>query len=389
MMRDAFSMALGRPDAPFHVAAHSHHPWPDVSFAAHGAYWQDSARLLDRKWEHILGTVKPAVARHVAREIGLSDPATVTFAPNTHGLVCAILSCLDGPPPLRVLTTDAEFHSFARQCARLEEDGLLEVTRVPAQPFETVKDRIIEALAREQRFDLVYLSHVFFNSGYSLTDAELGEIAGAIPDASTYLVIDGYHSFMARPVDFSSLQARAFYLSGGYKYAMAGEGVCFLHAPPGYGARPRMTGWYAAFSALSGTQGGRVPYAEDAARFDGATYDPSGLYRLRAVMDWLEREGLTTGGISAHVQTLQTAFLAQLGEGIGALRRSGLLVEPDTGRCGRFVTFETPEAETLFGALGARNVITDYRNDRLRLGFGLYHEAEDVARLIDHLKAIV
>src|SRR3546814_4193410 len=51
---------------------------------------------------------------------------------------------------------------------------------------------------------------------------------------------------------------RAFYLAGGYKYAMAGEGACFLHAPAGWGLRPRDTGWYAAFGALERSGGGVV-----------------------------------------------------------------------------------------------------------------------------------
>ena len=33
-----------------------------------------------------------------------------------------------------MLTTDAEFHSFQRQIARLEEDGLVVVDRVAAEP---------------------------------------------------------------------------------------------------------------------------------------------------------------------------------------------------------------------------------------------------------------
>jgi len=31
-----------------HFAAHSHHPWPDTTQAAHAAYWLDAAQLLDR-----------------------------------------------------------------------------------------------------------------------------------------------------------------------------------------------------------------------------------------------------------------------------------------------------------------------------------------------------
>ena len=47
-----------------------------------------------------------------------------------------------------------------------------------------------------------------------------------------------------------------FYLGGGYKYAMAGEGMGFMHCPPGFGPRPPITGWYAEFGELTAPPGG-------------------------------------------------------------------------------------------------------------------------------------
>ena len=61
------------------------------------------------------------------------------------------------------------------------------------------------------------------------------------------MVVDGYHGFMATPTDLSAVADRIFYVSGGYKYAMSGECCAFLHAPPGFGDRPRITGWFAEF----------------------------------------------------------------------------------------------------------------------------------------------
>ena len=87
----------------------------------------------------------------------------------------------------------------------------------------------------------------------------LDRIVRAAGDPNTFVIIDGYHGFMAVPTDLSMIAERAFYLAGGYKYAMAGEGACFLHCPPGYGLRPRDTGWYAGFSALE-KGGSGVPH---------------------------------------------------------------------------------------------------------------------------------
>ena len=68
------------PDA-LHVSAHSHHPWPDVTRAAHLQYWEDSARLTNKKWDKVFGEVIPEAQTHLARHLGLADPDRIAFAP--------------------------------------------------------------------------------------------------------------------------------------------------------------------------------------------------------------------------------------------------------------------------------------------------------------------
>ncbi len=258
-----FSRFLQANPERLHFAAHSHHLWPDVTFEAQQRCWQDAARLADRKWETIFGEIYPAAQAHIARVLGLGQPATIAFGPNTHGFVLRLLSHFPAGKPLAVLTTDSEFHSFARQLRRLEEDGLAAVMRVSSEPFADFPERFAET-ARHGAFDLIYFSQVFYDSGYALPDlAGLVEVVardGARDGA--LVVVDGYHGYMALPTDLSAIEGRTFYTSGGYKYAMAGEGVAFLHAPPGLVPRPRDTGWYAAFEALEAADPSALPYPE-------------------------------------------------------------------------------------------------------------------------------
>jgi len=282
-----------------------------------------------------------------------------------------------------VLTSDGEFHSFARQMRRLEEDGLAVLTRVATEPFESFAARFAAAAGRGGH-DLVYVSQVFYNSGFALAD--LAGLVAAVPDQSTEIVIDGYHGFLARPTDLRAIEGRAFYLAGGYKYAMAGEGVCFLHAPPGRIPRPRDTGWFAAFGALQDSVAGGVPYAEDGGRFLGATFDPVGLYRLVAVLAWLDEQGVTPAKIHAHARALQEQFVDGLANLRLAALHPGQLVVPlgQTDR-GNFLTFRTAEAGALHRRLRDAGIVTDHRDDRLRFGFGLYHGAGDVDALLGRL----
>lgn len=377
-LRAHFSRFLGADPSRLHFAAHSHHPWPDVTRAAQLAAWDDAARLMDGKWERVLGPVWQAAQRHVARHLKLPDPATVVFAPNTHEFLQRILSCLPVHRTPRLLTTDGEFHSFARQVARLEEEGLLAVTRIPSEPGQDCLPRLVETA--RQGFDLVWTSEVFFSSGFALEGLEaLAEAAG-----EAMLAIDGYHAFLARPVDLSGIAQRAFWLAGGYKYAMAGEGACFLHCPPGWLPRPRSTGWFAGFGALAASGGG-VPYAADGSRFMGATFDPSGLYRFNAAMGWLEGLGLDAGAIHAHALALQEQFVAGLGAAPCSLDPVRLVVPLAERRRGNFLAFDLEDAEAVQIRLAAAGIVADRRGRRLRLGFGLYHTAEEVDRLLERL----
>jgi selenocysteine lyase/cysteine desulfurase len=373
--KGCFSRFLDAVPGRLHVAAHSHHPWPDVTFEAQQAAWLDAARLIDDKWGEIFGSLLPDAAAHITGRLGLSDPGAVAFAPSTHALVMRLLSSMT--PPIRILTTDAEFHSFARQAARLEEDSLATVQRVAAEPFATFPERFAEAAAGGGH-DLVYLSQVFFNSAYVVPD--LAAVVGAVPDDGALVVIDGYHGFMAVPTDLSAIEHRAFYLAGGYKYAMAGEGACFAHCPSGYAERPRDTGWFAGFAELAAGAAGRVAYASGGARLFGATFDPTGLYRFNAVQRWLDDLGVTVADIHAHVRRLQARFLA-------AGSHPELVPGPDFDQRGHFLTFRLPAAAAVHHALHARGVITDYRDDRLRIGFGLYHDEADVDDLLARLAA--
>ena len=106
-----FSRSLSLAPGRLHFAAHSHHLWPDVSFEAQQTAWDDAARHADRKWDLVFGQVVPEAQAHVAAELGLPSPDSLVFAPNTHDFLVRLVSAV-GRRPVRILSTDGEFHSF-------------------------------------------------------------------------------------------------------------------------------------------------------------------------------------------------------------------------------------------------------------------------------------
>jgi selenocysteine lyase/cysteine desulfurase len=377
-----FSRSLGAAPGRLHFASHSHHLWPDASFAGQIEAWNDAARLADRKWDRVMAEVWPEAQGHVAGELGTSDPAAIVFSSNTHDFLLRLTSACPrrDPRQLRVLISDGEFHSARRQFARWAEDGWLDLDTIPAEPFDSIGDRFVAA-AQAGAHDLILVSQVLFGSGRIFDPvtalAALGRPKGP------WVAIDGYHAFMALDRPFAEGAANsAFYLGGGYKYAMAGEGCAFLRAPPAFGPRPPVTGWYAEFEDLS-LPPGRIGYAKDARRFLGATFDPSGLYRFNAVQRMLKANGLTTARISEHVGTLQAQLLAAIED--TPFTQAELLNPLGGAAHARFLAFRTANAQRWHAELAAQDCITDVRGEVLRIGFGIYQDEADVNSLIVRL----
>ena len=373
-----FAKALGAAPERLHFAAHSHHLWPDASFEGQVECWEDAARFADTKWDKVMDEVWPEAQAHVAAELGSADESSIVFASNTHDFLIRLVAA--GPrragKPLRILTSDGEFHSARRQFARWAETGEIELVRVAAEPFDDFSGRFLAA-ALSGDHDLIMVSQVLFNSG-RLFDRVAELAAMARPDGP-WVVIDGYHAFMAieAPID-GSIASSAFFLGGGYKYAMAGEGMGFMHCPPGFGERPPITGWFAEFGELTAPPGSQVGYTRDAMRFMGATFDPSALYRFNSIQRMLRENGITTGRMAARLAGLQQQLLdAVAGTALG---EAELLNPFDGGPHARFLAFRDSRAQRWCGELMARQCVTDVRGDVLRIGFGLYHDEEDVER---------
>ena len=378
-----FSKSLSADPDRLHMAAHSHHLWPDASFDGQVECWNDAARLADRKWDRIMDEVWPEAQGHVASELGTGMPDAIVFAPNTHELLVRLFAAASEKWPIRVLTSDGEFHSARRQFERWEESGAAMVERVATEPFESFSERFLER-ARSGDHDFIFVSQVLFSSGRMFD--RVADLAVLSRPGGPWVVIDGYHAFMAIEAPFDSKSAAsAFYLGGGYKYAMAGEGCAFLHAPPGFAERPRITGWYAEFEDLT-LPPGRVGYRKDAMRFIGATFDPSALYRFNAIRQMLADNGLTTAGITEHVASLQKLLLDKLDS--TAFATAELLNPLDGGPHARFLAFRSPKAQAWCSELAAKKCVTDVRGEVLRIGLGIYHDESDIDRFVTLAQAL-
>jgi len=372
-----------------HLAAHSHHFWPDVSREAHLRYWDDCSVLSDRKWEKIFSDVIPESQKIIAEILNLKDSEQIIFAPNTHELATRVLSTFLGRKSLRVLTTTGEFHSWSRQLRRLEELPGVEVIRIEADLLRTDRDQFLSQLKTilEEGVDLFYISQVFFDSGSALSIPELTKLQGSA-GPECLVLIDGYHGFCALPTDLEGLEGKVFYLAGGYKYAQAGEGACFMVIPK-KPMRPAYTGWFAQMGSLAQKGSELVGYPAGADAFWGSTQDLSGLYRFNAVWAHLKALGWGVEKIHQKIQGLQAKFIADFPQEILKSWKLEPLFENTLQNQGHFLTFRLPDADKakeFHDFLKSRKILVDYRGDRVRFGFGTYLDEEDVLSALDLIR---
>lgn len=348
------------------LTGHSHQAWPDVARDGQSEAFDDAAAWVDDKWDR--AAAKADEVRAGVRRL-LADPgAEVALGANTHELVVRLLSALDlaGGRP-RLVTTGGEFHSLRRQLARLAEAGV-EVVWTPAEPVETLAERM--AAAVDDRTAAALVSAVLFASARIVP--HLGALAAACRRRGAELLVDAYHALGPVPLRVHEAGlGDAWVVGGGYKYLQLGEGNCFLRLPPHADRlRPVVTGWFAELGDLSAGPGGpgRVAYPAGAQRFAGATYDPVSHYRAARVLGFFAERGLTPALLRRSYQHQ----LEVLAEGFDALDAPDAVMTRDreaplTG-LGGFLALRSSHAHRLTGALRDRGVVADSRGDVLRLG---------------------
>jgi kynureninase len=360
------------------LTGHSHQAWPDVAFDAQQRAWLDAAALLDDKWEQAF---EQAHLVQLGFKRLLNDrEGDIALGQNTHELVTRLLSALPLRARPRLVTSDGEFHAVRRQLDRLQEEGL-EVVKVAARPAETLAARLVRAV--DDKTACVLVSSVLYETAEIVPGLDI--VSSACDRHGTTLLVDAYHHLNVVPFDVrASRLEQAFITGGGYKYCQLGEGNSFLRIPDGCRLRPVLTGWFAEFAARQQSGGRSVEYGIGAARFAGATYDPTSHYRAAAVFAFHVDQGLTPERLRA-ISRQQVGRVKSEFEALD-VDPAWARVEPmSDDRRGGFLAIRTPHAGDLAQRLRTRGVFSDARGDILRLGPAPYLSDDQLREAIRRL----
>ena len=363
------------------LTGHSHQAWPDVALEGQVEALEDAARHVDDKWERAFA--KAEAVRDGYRRLLVDPGGELALGTNTHELVLRFLSALDLRARPRLISTDGEFHTLRRQLGRLAEEDL-DVVRLPAEPADTLAERL--AAAVDERTSAVLVSAVLFETSQVVPGIDA--LAEACARAGAELLVDAYHALGAIPFAIHELElGSAWIVGGGYKYLQLGEGNCFLRLPAhADDLRPAITGWFAEFAQLADEHDTtRVGYGTGAERFAGSTYDPTSHYRAARVFAFFAEQGLTPerlrGSYRRQVDLLAARF--------DALDAPDALITRDRetplDRYGAFLALRSPVAGEVDRALAQRGVMVDSRGPWLRLGPAPYLADAQLEAAVEHL----
>ena len=267
----------------------------------------------------------------------------------------AVLNAFDGVP--NVVTTRGEFDSLdviLREYARRARISLTFVE--PREDGDFATEDLIEAIT--PKADLVVISHVMFRTGQLLPD--LPAVVAHAHAAGARVLLDTYHSLGVLPIDVAGLGVD-FAVGGSYKYLRGGPGACFLEVSPRHldgGFATLDVGWFGKLSPF------------DYARPDPPRFAAGGdawLESTPAVLSFFQARSGQVLTQELGIARLRDHSLALQGRLVALLAERGIVARGGTADRGAFVIVRHRDARAWSTALASRGVVTDARDEWLRL----------------------
>lgn len=367
------------------LTGHIHQAIPDCAEKGYQEHWNALNKYGEERWDMVFD--KRWQLREGFAAMIDSAPENIALAASVHDLFIRFLSVLPLDKRKRIVTSDCEHPSIARQLVRLQEQGI-ELVEVPALPSDSYITRLEKEI--DDQTAAVCVSSVNFLTGQMAL--ELDTLLPVCQKFGAELFVDAYLSInvLSFSVDDYNLE-QAFVAGGGAKYCQMGNGNCFMHVPPARDFRPIITGWFGQFDPIIDSPAAKpLAYSDDASRFDGSSDDALAVYRACHVLDYFKKTALDTDflhDISHH----QINHLSQLFKAAN-LDPSVIQQPVECEYLGGFLALKSPHAQKICEHMRDIGVHTDFRRHWLRLGPAPYlcdEQLEDgITALVESITAL-
>ena len=249
----------------------------------------------------------------LAKLFNAPGPEQVVFTQNsTEALNIAICGLFS--PGDHVITTDLEHNSVLRPLYRLEDEGVITLSVVPADKYGCVKyDDFTQLIRKETR--AIVCTHASNLTGNVLDLYKIGGIARA---SNLLLVVDASQTAGAYPIDMEAMGISVLCFTG-HKGLMGPQGTGGLCIANGVEIRPFKVGGSGVHSYDKEQPS---PYPT---RLEAGTLNAHGIAGLSAAIDYVNQIGVE------NIRNHENALMRRFYEGVSAME--GVTVYGD---------FETP-----------------------------------------------
>jgi len=246
--------------------------------------------------------------------------------------------------------------------ARADADG----TGIPMSEYERLID---------ERTLLVAVPLVCYRNGVRVDIEPIVETARA---RGALVLVDAYQDIGTGPLDAVALGAD-FLVGGCTKYLIgsSGTGFMYLRDSRDNGLQPTATGWFAQEDPGAMDIHRHRPHAS-ARRFEAGTPNVCGLFAAEAGLEVLLEVGL-------EAVAAQIARLTDLVK--DAADTHGWRLATPRDRHGAMLAIRSGDAPELVERLNRRGVVLTDRDGNIRVAPHFYNDADDVARLVEALRA--
>ena len=232
----------------------------------------------------------------IAKLFGCKEPENVVFTCNSTEALNIALNGIFSPGD-HVITTDLEHNSVLRPLYRLEKQGIIQLSFVPADKQGRPDYAAFETLIRPNTWAIV-CTHASNLTGNIIDIAAVGKLAR---DHGALFVVDASQTAGAVPIDMEQMNIDILCFTG-HKGLMAPQGTGGLCIRTGVEVRPFKVGGSGVHS-YDKEQPKLYP-----TRLEAGTLNSHGLAGLSAALDYLDSVGIEA--IQKKEQALMRRFYA-------------------------------------------------------------------------------
>ncbi len=323
-------------------------------------------------WSLIVSRLRTAAAQL----LGASE-CEVALVPNTTFGINLVAEGFPWKSGDNLVVPDNEFPSNLLPWKNLQRRGV-EIRLLPVPKDGQISlDHLTDLM--DSRTRLVALSWVGFVSGYRL---DLFKVAEAVHGRGALLFVDAIQGLGAFPINVLDAQID-FLAADGHKWMLGPEGAGLLYIAEKHLelVKPVMLGWNSL--ADGGFDPRSAVLKSSAARYEGGSYNMSGLLAFEASLDLLLRLGTNRAD-----SPIATAILENVATIVKQLAEKGFEVHVPTGEHRSGILTTTWAGADLNAARKhciEQNVILSVRAGRIRIATHAYNNAEDIERLVKAL----